>query len=161
MMRVGVAIAGLSAIIVKSAFLFSLFRYAGSAYLIYLGIKNLLALRHQKPEEESPERIEEKFNSQCCFKQGFFTNLLNLNVAIFFLTFLPQFVDPGKAAFLSFLVLGITYCLLKAAWYISYVYMLDAISSFMKKPRIRAVFEGVISTVLIGFGVKLALEMKR
>lgn len=155
------AIAGLSAIIVKSAFLFSIFKYAGSAYLVYLGIKNLMALRHQEPEEEGPESIEEKCNSQYCFKQGFFTNLLNLNVAIFFLTFLPQFVDPGKAAFLSFLALGITYCLLKAAWYVSYVYMLDAISNFMKKPRIRAVFEGIISTVLIGFGVKLALEMKR
>jgi threonine/homoserine/homoserine lactone efflux protein len=155
------AIAGLSAIIVKSAFLFSLFKYVGSAYLVYLGVKNLLALLHQKPKEEVLESIEEKYDGKYCFKQGFITNILNINVAIFFYTFLPQFVDPGKGTFLPFLVLGITYCLLKAAWYIFYVYMIDTISNFMKKPRIQAVFEGAISVVLIGFGAKLALEMKR
>lgn len=155
------AVAGLSAIIVKSALLFSVFKYVGSIYLIYLGIKNLLSLHHKNTEEEALENNVDTYDSKYCFKQGFITNILNPNVAVFFLTFLPQFVNPEKGTFLPFLIMGTMYCLLKAAWYIFYIYMIDCIRSFMKKPRIHAMFEGAVSFVLIGFGVKLAFEVRR
>jgi threonine/homoserine/homoserine lactone efflux protein len=154
------AVAGLSAIIVKSALLFSLFKYAGAAYLIYLGINNLLLLC-QKSKGEVTKSIEEKYDGKDCIRQGFVTNILNPHVAVFFLTFLPQFIDPGEEAFVSFLVMGITYCVLKAAWYIFYIYMIDAVSHFMKRPRIQAVLEGTVSAALIGFGLKLAFDMRR
>lgn len=155
------AVAGLSAIIVKSALLFSLIKYAGAAYLIYLGFNNLLTLYHQKSKVEVSESTEKKYDSKGCFKQGFVTNILNPHVAVFFLTFLPQFIDPGKDAFVSFFVMGMTYCVLKAAWYIFYVYMIDAVSNFMKRQGIQAALEGVVSVALIGFGLKIALEMRR
>lgn len=155
------AVAGLSAIIVKSALLFSVFKYVGSIYLIYLGIKNLLSLHHKNTEEEVLENIDKTCDSKYCFKQGFITNILNPNVAVFFLTFLPQFVNPEKGTFLPFLIMGTTYCLLKAAWYIFYIYMIDCLRNFMKKPRIHAMFEGAVSFVLIGFGAKLALEVRQ
>lgn len=155
------AIAGLSALLVKSAFLFSLIKYAGAAYLIYLGVKNLWALYQQKSKMEITTNNEKQYRRKDCFRQGFVTNILNPHVAVFFLTFLPQFIDPGKNAFVSFLTMGITYCILKASWYIFYVYMIDAVSSFMKKPRVQAAIEGIVSIVLISFGLKLALEIRR
>lgn len=152
------AIVGLSAIIAKSALLFSIFKYIGAVYLIYLGIKSLLTLRNQ---ETAKTVVESKYKNRSSFKQGFLTNLLNPKIAVFFLTFLPQFVDPGSHTFMPFLILGITYILLTVVWYLFYIYLLNQISAFMKKPRTQKVIEGITGTILIGFGIKLALEKAR
>ncbi|TCP31344.1 LysE type translocator [Scopulibacillus darangshiensis] len=93
-----------------------------------------------------------------CFRQGFLTNILNPKVAVFFLTFLPQFVDTGSSTFLQFLVMGLTYAILTAIWFLLYVFLINQISAFMKKPRTQKFIQGISGTVLIGFGVKLALE---
>lgn len=151
------AVVGLSAIIVKSAFLFSIFKYVGAVYLVYLGIKTLWALKQNKTTaSEIP--AESKYEGKSCFKQGFLTNLLNPKVAVFFLTFLPQFVETGSQSFLPFLIMGITYMVLTAIWFVFYIYLLDQIRTFMKRPRTQNVIEGITGTVLIGFGIKLALE---
>jgi RhtB (resistance to homoserine/threonine) family protein len=151
------AVVGLSAIIVKSAFLFSVFKYFGAVYLVYLGIKTLWALKQNKTTADDMP-AESKYEGKSCFKQGFLTNLLNPKVAVFFLTFLPQFVESGSQSFLPFLIMGITYMLLTAVWFLFYIYLLDQIRAFMKKPRTQNVIEGITGTVLIGFGIKLALE---
>lgn len=152
------AVIGLSAIIVKSALLFSIFKYVGAVYLVYLGIKTLWALKNKEAAAAAEIPIESKFESKSCFKQGFLTNLLNPKVAVFFLTFLPQFVHSGTQTFIPFLIMGITYTVLTAIWFLFYIYLLNQISAFMKKPRTQRVFEGLTGTVLIGFGIKLALE---
>lgn len=148
------AVVGLSAIIVKSAVLFSIFKYIGAVYLVYLGFRTLWALKYKK----EPAIAASKYKSKSYFKQGFLTNLLNPKVAIFFLTFLPQFVDSGHHSLTPFLIMGITYTLLTAVWFMLYIFLLNQISAFMKKPRTQTVFEGITGTILIGFGLKLALE---
>jgi RhtB (resistance to homoserine/threonine) family protein len=152
------AIAGLSAIIAKSALLFSVFKYIGAVYLIYLGIKSLWTLRNQ---EKTETVVESKYKNKSSFKQGFLTNLLNPKIAVFFLTFLPQFVNPGSHTIIPFLILGITYIVLTVVWYLFYIYLLNQISAFMKKPKTQKVIEGITGTILIGFGIKLALEKAR
>jgi threonine/homoserine/homoserine lactone efflux protein len=91
LVHLAAAVAGLSAILAESAFAFSLIKYAGAAYLVYLGIRALSdrsALRSQglTKERSSMKRI---------FWQGALTNLLNPKVALFFLAFLPQFIGTG------------------------------------------------------------------
>ena len=54
--------------------------------------------------------------------------------------------------------MGITYAVLTAIWFLFYIYLLNQISTFMKKPKTQTVIEGITGTVLIGFGLKLALE---
>jgi RhtB (resistance to homoserine/threonine) family protein len=152
------AVVGLSAIIVKSSFLFSVFKYVGALYLIYLGIKSLWGLRKKDQEEQLETNVENKYGNKSCFKQGFLTNLLNPKVAVFFLTFLPQFVETDRNTFIPFLIMGITYAVLTAVWFIFYVFLLNKISSFMKKPKTQKIIEGITGTILIGFGIKLALE---
>lgn len=152
------AVFGLSAIIVKSALLFSIFKYVGAVYLVYLGFKTLWGLRNKQVAAAAETTVISKYENQSCFKQGFLTNLLNPKVAVFFLTFLPQFVNPGNDTFLPFLIMGMTYTVLTALWFVFYIYLLNQISAFMKKPRTQAIFEGITGTVLIGFGIKLALE---
>jgi len=120
-------------------------------YLIYLGIKSLWTLRNQETAETV---VENKYKNRSSFKQGFLTNLLNPKIAVFFLTFLPQFVNPGSHAFMPFLILGMTYIILTIVWYLFYIYLLNQISAFMKKPKTQKVIEGITGTILIGFGIK-------
>ncbi|WP_110928527.1 LysE family translocator [Bacillus massiliglaciei] len=151
------AVLGLSAIIVKSALLFSIFKYVGAVYLIYLGVKTLWSLR-KKETAAAIEHPKSQFSHTSCFKQGFLTNILNPKVAVFFLTFLPQFVNPGSETFIPFLMMGITYTALTAIWFLLYIFLLNQIRSFMKKPKTQNMIEGITGTILIGFGIKLALE---
>ncbi|MFF5818609.1 LysE family translocator [Lysinibacillus capsici] len=155
------AVIGLSAIIVKSAYIFAVLKYVGAVYLCYLGIKTLWTLRTirtQSPVVDDVGSIEHKYSHQSCFKQGFLTNVTNPKVAVFFLTFLPQFVDGNSGTFLPFLIMGLIYTALTMLWFIFYVYLLDRISAFMKKPSTKAVIEGLTGAILIAFGIKLALE---
>ena len=84
------AVFGLSKIIEESVLLFSIIKYAGAAYLIYLGIRSFLSRKKTKNEIESLPTL----TSRKIFFQGMMTNILNPKVAIFFLSFLPQFIDP-------------------------------------------------------------------
>lgn len=155
------AVIGLSAIIVKSAYIFAVLKYVGAVYLCYLGFKTLWTLRTirtQSPVVDDVGSIEHKYSHQSCFKQGFLTNVTNPKVAVFFLTFLPQFVDGNSGTFFPFLIMGLIYTALTMLWFIFYVYLLDRISAFMRKPSTKAVIEGLTGAILIAFGIKLALE---
>lgn len=83
------ATAGLSAILLSSAVAFSIVKYAGAAYLIYIGLHTLLA----RPKAETIAAITPASNRQI-FLQGVVVSILNPKTALFFLAFLPQFVDP-------------------------------------------------------------------
>ena len=84
------AVFGLSKIIEQSVLLFSIIKYAGAAYLIYLGLRSLLNKKKSKTEFHALPPMP----NQKVFLQGMVTNILNPKVAIFFLSFLPQFIDP-------------------------------------------------------------------
>lgn len=149
-------VAGLSAIIVQSALAFTIIKYVGAVYLCYLGIKTLIQMRAKKNQVDEEVLIEAKGSSY--FKQGFLTNITNPKVAVFFLTFLPQFLAPGSEPFWSFLLMGIIYAVLTFLWFLFYVFLLDKIRNFMKRPATQAITEVLTGFVLIGFGIKLAFE---
>jgi threonine/homoserine/homoserine lactone efflux protein len=90
LVHVVAATAGVSALLASSAAAFEVVRYAGAGYLAYLGVRTLLARGAAGDDEPSratgPRRV---------YAEGFVVNLLNPKVALFFLAFLPQFVDPG------------------------------------------------------------------
>src|SRR5258708_37365970 len=84
---------GLSALLLTSALAFSVVKYLGAAYLIYLGVRTLL-LREER--QQTPVQGSKNFSQ--LFAQGFLVNLLNPKTALFFYAFLPQFVDPTRGA---------------------------------------------------------------
>jgi threonine/homoserine/homoserine lactone efflux protein len=104
LVHVGAATAGLSALIVASALAFDVVKYAGAAYLVYLGIRKLL-------EREAHVEVEVESNAmQRAFVRGAVVNVLNPKTALFFLALLPQFVDAGRGGVWSqVLVLGLTF----------------------------------------------------
>lgn len=94
---------GLSAILMTSALAFMVVKYAGAAYLIYLGVRTLL-------ERESPTDTmtngQPVPNRRSAFYQGIVTEVLNPKTALFFLSFLPQFINPQGAVLFQFILLG-------------------------------------------------------
>jgi threonine/homoserine/homoserine lactone efflux protein len=99
------ATVGLSALLVSSALAFSVVKYAGAAYLVYLGLRKILA-RDPVPDAAAVEHA----TARAAFRQGVIVNLLNPKTALFFLAFLPQFVNPARGPVsLQVLVLGLTF----------------------------------------------------
>jgi threonine/homoserine/homoserine lactone efflux protein len=109
LMHVVFAAAGLSAIVVSSAAAFSLVKWLGAAYLIWLGLRQILG--RDRGDEELPSGVGE--NGFRVFSQSVLVQILNPKVALFFLAFLPQFVDPSRgAAWTQIVVLGATLAIL-------------------------------------------------
>ena len=109
LLHVVFAAAGLSAIVVSSAAAFSVVKWLGAAYLIWLGLRNILG--RDSGDEEVPSSDEE--NRSRVFAQSVLVQVLNPKVALFFLAFLPQFVDPSRGmAWTQIVVLGATLAIL-------------------------------------------------
>jgi RhtB (resistance to homoserine/threonine) family protein len=104
---------GLSAILATSALAFGTIKLLGAAYLIFLGIKMLL----DRGRELSLPSSFRRRTTAAAFGQGIFTNILNPKVALFFLAFLPQFIDPtSHMKVLAFLALGLTFVSTGTIW---------------------------------------------
>lgn len=148
------AVLGLSALLMKSEMLFTILKYVGAAYLIYIGVSALLSLRHkQQPDEIVAEGKQKSF-----FLQGFITCASNPKVAVFFLTFLPQFVQPEYNHMLQFALMGLAYAVMTIIWFFLYVYLIDLFSIWLRKPVVARSIQGCTGIVLLIFGISLALE---
>jgi threonine/homoserine/homoserine lactone efflux protein len=101
LVHVTAAVVGLSALVVSSAILFSGVKYVGAAYLVYVGIRKLLE------KDDRAETTERRPRSgRRVFTQGVVVNVLNPKTALFFLAFMPQFVDPDRPVWTQTMVLG-------------------------------------------------------
>jgi threonine/homoserine/homoserine lactone efflux protein len=154
------AAAGLSAILAGSATAFSIVKYAGACYLVYLGLKAILSkkaaglVRVEKPVAASGRRI---------FWQGVLTNVLNPKVALFFLAFLPQFIEiHGGHAQVSILLLGAWFDIGGTMVNITVAVLFGRIGDYLKRsPRWLMVQEKLTGLVLIALGIKVALTSKK
>jgi len=155
LVHVAAATIGLSALLASSAVAFTVVKYAGAAYLIYLGIR---AFRRREPpiavEAGPPQSLVTSF------RQGLLVQILNPKVALFFLAFLPQFVDPARGpAWSQILVLG---ALLAGLGLVSdSLYALAAARAggwLRRHPRVRSRERYLSGTVYVGLGVGAALS---
>lgn len=149
------AAVGLSAILARSAVAFSLVKYAGAAYLIYLGVRALLSKEEfaTAPKEAPTVRL------RSFFFRGLSMNLLNPKVAVFFLAFLPQFASPGTdGAALRLLALGLIFALLSVVVFSAIALLSGTLGDRLSKnPHFAHALRWLTSCVLIGLGIRLAL----
>ena len=144
LVHVAAATAGLSALIVASALAFSIVKYAGAAYLVYLGIRKLL-----EREEEAEVELEREALRRA-FGRGVVVNVLNPKTALFFLAFLPQFIDADRGGVWSqVLVLGLTFILLGLVSDSLYALAAGTIGSLLRRKRtaVRYVSGGVYAAL--------------
>jgi len=144
----------LSALLLSSALAFNVVKYAGAAYLIYLGIKTLLT----KENVSQPERIKEDSLTRV-FYQGVVVQLLNPKTALFFFSFLPQFVDVEKGAVsMQILFFGAVLVMLGFMSDVIYAVLAGSIRNLLRENlkflRAQRYFAG---SVYIGLGVTTAL----
>jgi len=120
---------GLSAILATSAVAFAAIKLLGGAYLIFLGIKMLLDRRRQL---SLPSNFRPR-TTIAAFRQGVFTNVLNPKVALFFLAFLPQFIDPASnMKVFAFLMLGLTFVTTGTIWCLILAWFASAFSERLR-----------------------------
>lgn len=148
---------GLSAILMTSATAFAVVKYAGAAYLVWLGVAALLSARRL---EVSAEVTPAPANS--AFWQGVVTEALNPKTALFFLAFLPQFINPHGAIVLQFIVLGLISVTLNTTADIVVVYFAAPLNRVLTgRPRWRRGQQIFSGTALIGLGAYVALAGER
>ena len=158
-MHITAAAIGISALVVSSAVAFSVVKYAGAAYLLYLGIRRLLERRAAPDDAEPPPAAE----SWRIFRRGVLVNVLNPKTALFFLAFLPQFVDPGRGPVLGqILVLGSIFVCLALLSDSLYAFGAGALASRIRSRRGRARDAGRYAgaAVYLGLGTATALASR-
>lgn len=151
------AVLGISAILMTSALAFSVLKYLGAAYLVWIGVRMLLSRATTRAPTETRGR-----GLAAAFRQGMLTNVLNPKVALFFLAFLPQFVSVHALhPQWGLVLLGLSFIGTGLTW--SSVLALTGgriHRALTAQPRLSQWMDRVCGTVLLAFGIKLALQQR-
>lgn len=148
---------GLAVILKTSAIAFTVVKVAGAAYLVYLAIKTLMSkdpLANQLDESSKP--------GNSIFWQGIFINILNPKLSIFFLAFLPQFIDPAlSSATYQTLALGMIFIAMTILIFIGYGLFASLLrKKVLNSPRILKAIKWCFASVFLALGLRLALSEK-
>ena len=149
---------GLSVILSQSAMVFSFVKYAGAAYLVYLGISKFFSKDAMVKQDAAA--IAEP--ARKTYLSAVLTNTLNPKVAIFFLAFFPQFIQPAYIHnALPFILLGVTYAFMTVIWFTVVTFFAGSLSSRLKqKPSFGIWLNKFSAVVFVLMGVKIAFAKR-
>jgi threonine/homoserine/homoserine lactone efflux protein len=152
---------GIAVLLEDSVVAFSVFKFAGAAYLGYLGLRSLIAsFRVSKQvSATTPASQTTRLGERVAFRQGLLSNLLNPKAGAIFATTLPQFINPGDSHTRLLLML-LAYEAILLMWLHLYGYLVSRAGQSRFGTRIRAMLQGVTGVVLLTLGVRLAFEQK-
>jgi threonine/homoserine/homoserine lactone efflux protein len=156
----GVALAaGLSALIVASATLYTTVKLAGAAYLVYLGVQSIRAARHaHSVVEDAAELRPPRGRGGNPFLQGVISTVLNPKPALFFLSYVPQFIDRDHSVVLQVALLAGIHIVIGFVWLTIYASLVSRLKDAITRPRVKAAMERVSGVVLVALGIRVALE---
>lgn len=154
--HVGAAVLGLSALVASSELVFNIVKYAGAAYLIWMGVTSLRA----KLTDLDVPAISRRASYRRLYAQGMVVNILNPKVGLFFVAFLPQFIDPGRGSSTSqILVLGGVFVAIAVISDLVYAFASGSIGSWLStRERIARQRDRFAGVVYILLGVLAALS---
>jgi len=152
------AVLGLSAILMTSALAYEIVKYLGAAYLVYLGI---WAFLEQAGDIRLPK--VQRLTPLPAFRQGILTEVLNPKTALFFLSFLPQFTNPGRGAvWAQLLVLGAIFAAMSIAYTALLALGAASVAGWLTRHSAIGRWKGrLVGSIYIGLGVQLALQERR
>jgi len=146
------AAAGVAAVLRASEPLFVALKLAGAVYLVFLGVRTLVAAVHG-----GAERHRQTSRAAGSYRQGLISNLANPKMAIFFTSLLPQF---GGTSFAALFGLGLVFCTMTLVWLSAYGVVVAKAGVVLRRSRVRRALDAVTGTVLVAFGLRLAAESR-
>jgi threonine/homoserine/homoserine lactone efflux protein len=149
---------GLMRVLVYSPLLFQTVKLAGALYLLYMGWGALRgALWPAAASTDQPARPPAR-SIRACYLQGLLTNALNPKIAVFYLAFLPQFIQPGDAVVAkSALLIGVHY-FEGLVWLSLLAFGVGHLRGWLARPQVKRAIDGLLGVTMMGFGARLALE---
>lgn len=142
---------GLSIILTKSIVLFNTIKVIGVIYLVYLGIKMILDKTNVAFRASS-----NKLNIRKIYLQGLFTSLTNPKVSLFFIAFLPQFIDTKASGPMPFIILGLTFTVTGLLWCLFVAYFSSYVTKKLRgNQKVGMILNKITGLIFIGMGLKL------
>jgi threonine/homoserine/homoserine lactone efflux protein len=155
--------AGLSALLAASAEAYTVVKLAGAVYLVYLGVQTLRSSRHAPDDAAAEDRTIAARpipSMRAAYVQGLVSTVLNPKPALLFLTYLPQFVDTARAVLPQIAFLAAVHILVGLVWMTFYAHLVRRAQRTLRRPDIRRWLERVTGVVLVGLGLRVALERR-
>jgi RhtB (resistance to homoserine/threonine) family protein len=149
---------GVASLLRASAVAFTVLKLAGALYLIWLGFQALRAARSTLDTGPRSDATGSALGMLGGFRQGLLSDLANPKIGIFFTSLLPQFVDPGRPVLVPFLTLGAVFVLMTILWLSAYCLIAARAAETLMRPAVKAAMDRVTGVVLIGLGLRLAVE---
>lgn len=151
---------GVASVVRASYLAFTVLKVIGALYLIWLGLQALRAAGQTGSARRTSRVSKPVIGMRGGFRQGLLSDLANPKIGIFFTSLLPQFVDPGHAVLLPFLALGGVFVLMTMLWLSAYCLVAARAAETLRRPRVKAALDRVTGIVLIGLGLRLAIERR-
>jgi threonine/homoserine/homoserine lactone efflux protein len=152
------AAVGISALIAATPWAFDAIKIAGAIYLVWIGLQGLRSAWRGHDAEDSQPVVRERRSDRALFLRGALTNALNPKAAVFFIAFLPQFVDPSRGHVVAqFVILGLIFNV-PGTLYLIGVAMISgkATSALRRQPWVRRALDGLTGLFFIGLAAHLA-----
>lgn len=151
---IGISVAGVGTLLATSPFLFNVLRYAGAAYLCYLGIQSW---RHAHVNIDAPQvaAISSGMDSKQLLRNGFLVGISNPKALLFAGAFFPQFIDPHSPELPQLVILFVTFSVLEFTCYSLYALGGRQLAGLLKHSSVRRAFNRVVGTLFILFSVLL------
>jgi threonine/homoserine/homoserine lactone efflux protein len=155
----GAAVAfGLGALLAASELAFTVLKWAGALYLVWLGV-NLILMPRAPLALELAEKVSSP-SSRSWLGRGFLTNLLNPKVGVFYVSFLPQFLPAHVAAGPFIFLLAVLHALMSVVWFALLIVATRPIARTLKRPSVVRRLDRLTGIVFVSFGVRLALARR-
>jgi threonine/homoserine/homoserine lactone efflux protein len=147
---------GLGALMALSPLAFTVLKWAGAAYLLWLSVTLIVKPRGRFEAGAAPQPRP----AAAWFRRGLLTNALNPKVGVFYLAFLPQFLPEGAPAAAFTLLLAVIHALMGLAWFAALILATAPIAAALRRAAVVRWLDRLTGGVFLGFGLRLALERR-
>lgn len=155
-----VSAGGISLILMQSAWAFSLLKLAGACYLVWLGGRSLYAAYRGESglKFQAGTVRHRRVSVWTSLREGFLSNVLNPKTVVFYMAFLPQFIQPGDPALAKSLFLAGLHFVIANIWQLVLVLMVGRVAVWLSRPRIGRYFDSLTGSIMVFFGIRLGFD---
>jgi len=151
---------GISVILLQAAWAYNALKLAGAGYLVWLGYCSWRKVMNKETFAVANGAIclEKDFIAWRSLREGLLSNVLNPKTAVFYMAFLPQFINPERSALGQSLMLAGLHFIIAMLWQCLLALMVGQLKGWLQRPSISRMFDGVTGTVMIALGLRVAVE---